>query len=62
MTSAVVRAWRGVRWYLREFTGEARWDHYLEHCEAHGHTPMSRREFERLRADAVEKNPISRCC
>ena len=23
MTAALVRAWRGVRWYLREFTGEA---------------------------------------
>ena len=62
MTAAVVRAWRGVRWYLREFTGEARWDTYVEHCPKHGHTPMSRREFERLRSDALEKNPISRCC
>jgi uncharacterized short protein YbdD (DUF466 family) len=61
-TAAVTRAWRGVRWYLREFTGEANWDRYLEHCTAHGHTPMSRREFERQRSDAAEKNPISRCC
>jgi uncharacterized short protein YbdD (DUF466 family) len=60
--SATVRAWRGLRWYLREFTGEAKWDSYLEHCTAHGHTPMSRREFERQRSDAAEKNPISRCC
>jgi uncharacterized short protein YbdD (DUF466 family) len=57
-----VRAWRGVRWYLREFTGEARWDDYLRHCAEHGHTPISRREFERRRADAQEKAPISRCC
>jgi uncharacterized short protein YbdD (DUF466 family) len=54
--------WRGVRWYLREWSGEARWDHYLEHCTRHGHTPMSRREFERQRADAVEKADIPRCC
>ena len=60
--SAVVRAWRGVRWYLREFTGEARWDTYLEHCAEHGHTPMTRREFERRRSDEAEKTPISRCC
>jgi uncharacterized short protein YbdD (DUF466 family) len=59
---AAVRAWRGVRWYLREFTGEARWDDYVRHCAEHGHTPMSRREFERLRSDAAEQNPISRCC
>ena len=62
MTAAVVRAWQGVRWYLREFTGEARRDDYLQRCSEHGHTPMSRREFERRRADALEKNPISRCC
>jgi uncharacterized short protein YbdD (DUF466 family) len=64
MTTAgtVARAWRGVRWYLKEFTGEARWDDYLAHCAEHGHTPMSRYEFERQRTDAAEKNPISRCC
>jgi uncharacterized short protein YbdD (DUF466 family) len=60
--NVLVRGWRGVRWYLREFTGEAQWDHYVEHCAEHGHTPMSRREFERQRADAAEQNPISRCC
>ena len=62
MTAPLLRAWRGVRWYLREFTGETRWDRYLEHCTEHGHTPMSRREFERRRADEAEKNPITRCC
>ena len=62
MTAAVVRAWQGVRWYLREFTGEARWDRYLEHCSAHGHEPMTRREFERRRSDALEANPVTSCC
>jgi uncharacterized short protein YbdD (DUF466 family) len=62
VTASAVRAWRGVRWYLREFTGEARWDRYLEHCVEHGHTPVSRREFERRRSDALERNPMSRCC
>jgi uncharacterized short protein YbdD (DUF466 family) len=62
VTSTLVRTWRGVCWYLKEFTGEARWDRYLEHCTAHGHPPMSRREFERRRADAVENAPMSRCC
>ena len=60
--SAVVRALRGVHWYLKELTGEAGWDHYLEHCAAHGHTPMTRREFERRRSDEAERNPVSRCC
>lgn len=62
MTTAAGRAMRGVRWYLREFTGEARWDRYLEHCAAHGHEPMTRREFERRRSDALEANPGARCC
>jgi uncharacterized short protein YbdD (DUF466 family) len=62
MSPTLVRTWRGVRWYLKEFTGEANWDSYLEHCAEHGHTPVSRREFERRRADAVENAPMSRCC
>ena len=60
--TAVVRAARGVRWYLREFTGEARWDAHLRECAEHGHEPLTRREFERRRADALESNPVSRCC
>ncbi len=65
MTAAratVARAWRGVRWYLKEWSGEAHWDRYLEHCAASGHTPMSRREFERLRADRAERAAPDRCC
>jgi uncharacterized short protein YbdD (DUF466 family) len=60
--AAVLRAGRGVRWYLREWSGEARWDEYLRQCAAHGHPPVSRREFERRRADAMESRPASRCC
>ena len=60
--SATGRAWHGVRWYLREWSGEARWDDYLRHCAQHGHEPMSRREFERRRADERERTPVSRCC
>jgi uncharacterized short protein YbdD (DUF466 family) len=51
-----------VRWYLREFTGEARWDRYLEHCAAQGHRPMSRREFERRLSDDAELDMGGRCC
>jgi hypothetical protein len=36
VTAALGRAWRGVRWYLKEFTGEANWDRYLEHYAASG--------------------------
>jgi len=52
----------GVRWYLREFTGEARWDAYLEECAGRGCAPMTRREFERRRADHEERHPGARCC
>ncbi|WP_369133136.1 YbdD/YjiX family protein [Modestobacter sp. I12A-02662] len=60
--AAVLRAGRGVRWYLRAWSGETRWDEYLRECAAHGHPPVSRRDFERRRADALESRPVSRCC
>jgi len=56
------RVWRGLRWYLREFSGESRWDAYLVACQRDGVTPASRREFERHRADQVEHAPMARCC
>jgi uncharacterized short protein YbdD (DUF466 family) len=62
VTGALMRAWHGVRWYLREWSGEARWDDHLAECARHGHPPMSRREFERRRADARERSVVSRCC
>jgi uncharacterized short protein YbdD (DUF466 family) len=60
--SALVRAWRGLRWYVRELTGEARWDEYVDRCAREGVVPMSRRAFERHRADLREHDPQSRCC
>lgn len=62
MREALTRAGRGVRWYLKEVTGEARWDEYVDHCRRHEHEPMSRREFERQRSDLKEASPQSRCC
>jgi len=62
MRDVLTRVSRGVRWYLREATGEARWDEYVDHCRRHGHEPMSRREFERRRSDLKEASPQSRCC
>jgi uncharacterized short protein YbdD (DUF466 family) len=56
------RALAGLRWYLREATGEAKWDAYVDDCSRRGETPMSRREFERHRSDHREANPQSRCC
>jgi len=62
MRDQLVRAGRGLRWYLRQVTGEAKWDEYLDRCARDGSTPLSRRDFERHRADHRETHPSSRCC
>jgi uncharacterized short protein YbdD (DUF466 family) len=60
--AALRRAGAGVRWYLRELTGEAAYDHYLDrHCRDHpGAAPLTRREFEKHRTDRAAVQP--RCC
>ena len=30
MLGKLVAVWHGIVWYLREISGEARYDHYLE--------------------------------
>lgn len=62
MTTALARAGRGVAWYLKQLSGEAKWDEYVERCAREGTAPMTRHEFERHRADHQERNPQSRCC
>lgn len=62
LPGAVRRALAGVWWYLRELSGEARWDDYLERCEREGVAPMSRREFERHRDEHRERSTQGRCC
>jgi uncharacterized short protein YbdD (DUF466 family) len=54
----------GVRWYLREVTGESAYDRYVAHMRAdHPSQPvMTRREFERHRQDDREARPQARCC
>jgi uncharacterized short protein YbdD (DUF466 family) len=53
-----------VHWYLRELTGEAEYDHYLDrHRRTHPEAvAMSRREFERQRIDRRGDHPGERCC
>ena len=60
----VKHAFSGVRWYLREFSGESAYDRYVEHRRReHPDEPvMSRRDFERRRQDAREARPQARCC
>ena len=62
MRAALLRTARGLRWYFRQATGEAKWDDYVAACRAAGAEPISRREFERHRDDHREANPQSRCC
>ncbi len=61
---SVRRALAGVRWYLREVSGESAYDRYVEHVrqEHPGQPVMSRRAFERRRQDARESRPQARCC
>jgi hypothetical protein len=60
--TAVLRAGRSIRWYLKQVTGEAKWDDYLVTCGREDVEPMSRRDFERHRSKHQESHPQSRCC
>ena len=62
MKAAVLRAGRGLRWYLRQVTGEAKWDEYVKRCARDATPPMSRRAFERHRSEHREAGTSSRCC
>jgi len=62
MKTALLRAGRGIRWYVKQLTGEAKWDEYLDRCRRQGAEPMSRRDFERHRAEHQQNNPQARCC
>lgn len=62
MRTAARKLGHGIRWYLKQATGEAKWDQYLEGCRVDGVQPTSRRDFERHRAEHLENNPQSRCC
>lgn len=62
MRAAALRAGHGIRWYLRQVTGEGKWDEYLERCLNNDVEPVSRRDFERHRADHQERCTRARCC
>ena len=55
---------RGVRWYLREVSGEAGYDKYVAHVhrEHPDSVVLSRRDYERWRQDDRNDNPRARCC
>lgn len=56
------RAWTGLVWYLRAVSGEDRYDRHVAACARDGVPAMSRRQFERHRADQQAHSPSSRCC
>ena len=62
MKATALSIGRGIRWYLKQATGEAKWDEYLERCRSDGVEPVSRRDFERHRAEHREKSTQPRCC
>lgn len=53
---------RGLRWYLRQVSGEAKWDEYVARCHAEGTEPMSRRAYERHRDAHREVSARTSCC
>lgn len=57
-------AWRGIVWYMREISGEARYDHYLEHFaqEHPGEKPLSETEFLCAREEYDKHHPNTSCC
>ena len=56
--------WRGLRWYLREVSGESAYDCYVEQTRReHPHAPvLDRNAFERARQDHRDLHPPQRCC
>lgn len=57
-------AWRGIVWYAREISGEARYDHYVERFAAEhpGEIPMSEAEYIRAREAYDRLHPNTSCC
>jgi Selenoprotein, putative len=51
MRAHAIKAVRGIRWYLKQVSGEAKWDEYLERARSEDMEPMSRRDFERHRSE-----------
>jgi uncharacterized short protein YbdD (DUF466 family) len=58
------QAYGGVRWYLREVSGESAYDRYVEHMRRDHpeQVVMSRREYERQRMRMRDEKPRARCC
>jgi uncharacterized short protein YbdD (DUF466 family) len=55
---------RQIGWYCSSLMGDNHYQHYVVHRErTHPDEPvMSERDYWRMRHDATERNPQSRCC
>ncbi|MDI2131679.1 YbdD/YjiX family protein [Yinghuangia seranimata] len=68
MTGRVAARWRravaGVRWYVREISGDADYErHCRRHAREHPGAPApTRREYELWRTRRREEGPLARCC
>jgi len=66
MSGQLAPSWTGladsVRWYLREISGAARYDRYVQLARSSGRTPLDRAAYERQRVDHREAHPEGRCC
>lgn len=64
ITAHIRRAWQGVVWYMREISGEARYDHYLEHMHAHHphEEPLDERAWLREQEQYQRLHPNTSCC
>lgn len=62
--AAIVRAARGVLWYLDSVVGGQDYQRYLAHMRrVHpGRPVLSEREYWRERHTDAERNPGARCC
>lgn len=60
--TAVARAARAVRWYVRELLGDSAYERYRDrHAREHpGAPPLTEREFWRARSDGRATGPG--CC
>lgn len=52
----------GLRAYLRDVSGETRFEAYVDRCRDEGTQPLSRRDYERRRSDHRDTHPDGRCC
>jgi uncharacterized short protein YbdD (DUF466 family) len=55
---------RQIGWYVSSLMGDNHYRRYVDHClRTHpDEQVMSERDYWRMRHDATERNPQTRCC